>query len=306
MRLPCVSIRPLVVSLMLSSLLLAGCAVGPNEGSERGRNFWDLASIFSTPKDEVTAVDDPSLEETEGVDKSAATSLKDIPLIGPLLAALFSTPSQNTNENLPEDEELAVDAEQKVTAGRNNFRVPLHLARLTDENLLEDRIAPSLKVFHVKNGRLQAFSSSVTIRGIAEDASGITSLKINGKPIRLNSRIFSKKLNVPMGIHQALVEAEDTAGNVAYFQFKLVRKVARQNATRHRPGRDSIDIRPIATPRPAPRLAAMREPGVYMVLMAGSTAAHIVKMPNLKKCREAVEFSNNAACTYHSGKTSPG
>ncbi|MFP6712470.1 MAG: hypothetical protein VB913_12330, partial [Rhodospirillales bacterium] len=96
------------------------------------------------------------------------------------------------------------------------------LARLTEDYLLEDRKAPRLKVFHVKNGRLHAFSSPVTIRGIAEDANGIVSLKINGKPVRMRSRVFSKKLHVPHGEHMTLVEAEDAAGNIAYFQFRQI------------------------------------------------------------------------------------
>ncbi|MBT3991097.1 MAG: hypothetical protein HON14_16655 [Rhodospirillaceae bacterium] len=305
MCLPRLSHRSIWATLILVSVLLSSCAVGPQDGAERGRNFWDFASIFSTPKDELTPVDDPSLDEIQDVEKPKGTNaLHKIPLIGPLLAALFSTPPERAKPPLPGDEELAVDADKK--APTKKFRVPLHLARLTQEHLLKDRQAPVLKVFHVQNGRLHAFSSSVTIRGIAEDASGIAALKINGKPIRLRSRVFAKKINVPMGIHQALIEAEDTAGNIAYFQFKLVRKAARQNAARNRPGRDSIDIRPVVEAKPAPRLAAMREPGVYMVLMAGSAAAHIVKMPNLKKCREAVQFSNNAACTYHTGAIKPG
>ena len=194
-----------------------------------------------------------------------------------------------------------MDAEAKS----KKFKLPLRLARLTEDHLLEDRKAPLLKVFHVKNGRLHAFSSPVTIRGIAEDANGIVSLKINGKSVRMRSRVFSKKLYVPFGEHRTLVEAEDAAGNIAYFQFKLVRKSIRQNATLQRPGRASIDIKPVRKAQPTPRLSAMKEPGVYMVLMAGSAAAHIVKMPNLKQCREAVQYSTSAACTYHAGIKQP-
>ena len=72
----------------------------------------------------------------------------------------------------------------------------------------------------------------------------------------MRSHVFAKKLRVPLGEHQTLIKAENNSGNIAYFQFKLVRK-----------------------PEPPPRLAAMKEPGVHMVQMAGSATTHIVKMP---------------------------
>ncbi len=283
--------------ILLGGLLLSGCAVGPEDSAERNRSFWNLTAIFSTAKEssketakeDVTPVDDPSREE--------ANDYKDIPLIGRILAAIFSP------ANLPKDEELAVDADDKKAATPKDYRVPVRLTRITEDHLLADREAPLLKVFHVTNGRLHAFSSPITIRGLAEDVNGIASLKINGRLVPMRSRVFAKKLHVPFGEHQTLIEAEDNAGNIAYFQFKLVRKSARQNAARLRPGRNSIDIRPVRKAVPPPRLAAMKEPGVYMVLMAGSAATHIVKMPNLKKCRAAVEFSTNAACTVHSGRS---
>ena len=295
MRHPSLSFRPNLGAILLGGLLLSGCAVGPEDSTERNRSFWNLATIFSTEKEkaEVTPVDDPASEEA----RKEQNNFKNIPLIGGILAAIFNP------KNLPKDEELAVDEDDKFETAPKDYRVPVRLTRITEDHLLADRAAPLLKVFHVNNGRLHAFSSPITIRGMAEDANGIASLKINGTLIPMRSRVFTKKLHVPFGEHQTLIEAEDNAGNVAYFQFKLVRKSARQNAARLRPGRGSIDIRPVRQPAPPPRLAAMKEPGVYMVLMAGSRAAHIVKMPNLKKCRAAVEFSTNAACTVHAGRS---
>ncbi len=41
----------------------------------------------------------------------------------------------------------------------------------------------------------------------------------------------------------------------------------------------------------------MRRPGVYMVLLPGTPGMHIVPMPSLKDCRQAVEFSLRAAYT---------
>ena len=118
----------------------------------------------------------------------------------------------------------------------------MRLTRITEYHLLTDRVAPLLRVFHVTNGRLHSFSSPVTDRSIAEDTNGIASLKINGTPIPMRPHVFTKKLHVPLGEYQTLIEAENNSGNIAYFQFKLVRK-----------------------PEPPPRLAAIKEPGVYMV-----------------------------------------
>jgi hypothetical protein len=205
-------------------------------------NFWNLTAIFSTEKEEVTPVDDPAREEVN--------DLKNIPLISPLLAAIFKL------ANLPKDEELTVDADDKYETAPKDYWIPVRLPRITEDHLLTDRVTPLLKVFHVTNGRLHSFSSPVTVRGIAEDTNGIASLKINGTPIPMRSRVFTKKLHVPLGEYQTLIKAENNSGNIAYFQFKLVRK-----------------------PEPPPRLAAMKEPGVHMVQMAGSATTHIVKMP---------------------------
>ena len=151
MRHPSLSNRPKLGVVLLGGMLLSGCAVGPEDSTERNRSFWNLTAIFSTEKDKVTPVDDPAREEAS----EEQGNLKNIPLIGGILAAIFKP------ENLPKDEELAVDNDDKFETAPKNYRVPVRLTRITEDHLLADRAAPLLKVFHVSNGRLHAFSSPV-------------------------------------------------------------------------------------------------------------------------------------------------
>jgi hypothetical protein len=56
-----------------------------------------------------------------------------------------------------------------------------------------------------------------------------------------------------------------------------------------------------AVPDRAPRLEDQTDPGVYMVLLAGTPSAHIIRMNSMAQCREAVAYTENAACTFYPG-----
>jgi hypothetical protein len=161
-------------------------------------------------------------------------------------------------------------------------------------------------VLYVSNGRIRAFGPQIWIRGTVEDDTDGIEVTINGQKAQVKDKSFQRRVSVPPGESDVLVRAEDADGNVTTSRFVLVRSGASQSLPAARPPAE------IATPeyklieQPSldrvPRIEDVQDSGVYMVLMAGTPSAHFVKMPNLAQCREAVEYTENAACTFHRGR----
>jgi hypothetical protein len=214
------------------------------------------------------------------------------------------------------DDEFAVDAREVTrrpnvlsgggastpAAGPAAFRPPAALPKAGSGAANP----PKLNVLYVSNGRIRAFGPQIWIRGTVEDDTDGIEVTINGQKAQVKDKSFQRRVSVPPGESDVLVRAEDADGNVTTSRFVLVRSGASQSLPAARPPAE------IATPeyklieQPSlervPRIEDVQDPGVYMVLMAGTPSAHFVKMPNLAQCREAVEYTENAACTFHRGR----
>jgi hypothetical protein len=197
------------------------------------------------------------------------------------------------------DDEFAVDA-GKVTSAR---AVPTRTAQATGQ--ATGSAAPKLNVLYVTNGRIRATGSQIVIRGTVEDDTPGVAVTVNGLPAIVKDRSFQRRIAVPLGESEIVVRAEDSDGNVTVSRFALARAVPGQSPPAARPpaGTGHADDKMIdpSTAGPIPRIEDIPEAGVYMVLMEGTAAAHFVKMPNMAKCQEAVEFTANATCTQHRG-----
>lgn len=165
---------------------------------------------------------------------------------------------------------------------------------------------PKLNVLYVANGRIRAYSPYVIVRGTVDDDGTVVEVLINGKPAQLKDRSFSRRVAAPLGETEVVVRAEDEDGNATEARFALVRVPPGQKLVAQRPQpQDSAspEYRYYETASgAAPRLADVGEPGVYMILLAGTPSAHFVKMPSLAQCREAIEYTENAACAFHRGR----
>jgi hypothetical protein len=165
---------------------------------------------------------------------------------------------------------------------------------------------PKLNVLYVANGRIRAYGPQIWIRGTVEDDTEGTEVTVNGQKAQVKDKSFQRRVTVPPGETEMTVRAEDIDGNVTTSRFVLVRSGASQSLPAARPPADiaSPDYRLIEQPGldRVPRIEDVQDAGVYMVLMAGTPSAHFIKMPNLAQCREAVEYTENAACTFHRGR----
>lgn len=300
---------------LLLVLTVTACATGP-DGRVTG-SFWDFSWLNGSskpatreapavtetppaPAAPIVEVDDPSVDEdrfnqAEKPSAQKPSGIADIPIIGPLLAALFPADSK-----LPDDDEIAVEdksGQPGSTVVVEEPEGPENLARLDVE-------PPRVKVHYATHGRLKVFGPTMTIRGSVSDPSGVAELRVNGEPVPLKDRSFAYKMAAPVGYEQVEIAAVDHQGNVSKQMLDVVRQADR--ATRRRIDRNVEAAtlvrryggtkRTVTNSTANPR-TAMRDPGVYMVLLAGTPGMHIVKMPNLKQCREAVEYTSRAACT---------
>jgi len=164
---------------------------------------------------------------------------------------------------------------------------------------------PRLNVLYVVNGRIRAVGAAISIRGTVEDDADGVEVTVNGQKAQVKDKSFQRRIAVPPGESDVIVRAEDIDGNVTISRFVLVRGAAQPLPAARLPADIAApDFRLNEQPGPerVPRIEDEREAGVYMVLMAGTPSAHFVKMPNLAQCREAVEYTENAACTFHQGR----
>jgi hypothetical protein len=239
-------------------------------------------------------------EQSPGLD--AAT------LRAPAGAGPFALSAAQNARRRADDDEQAVDAREltRATAKAGGphqaamRRPALPKAGSGAEN------PPRLNVLYVANGRIRAFGPAIWIRGTVDDDTDGVEVTVNGQKATVKDRSFRRRVPVPPGETEMEVRAEDADGNVTASRFLLVRSGAGQSLPAARPPAE------IATPeyrlieQPSldriPRIEDVADAGVYMVLMAGTPSAHFVKMPNLAQCREAVEYTENAACTFHKGR----
>ena len=197
---------------------------------------------------------------------------------------------------LPDDDEAAVDARELTKAKRRV--IPRTGSGGT---------APKLNVLYVNNGRIRAYGASVIVRGTVDDDGDVVEVSVNGKAAALKDRSFTRRVPAPIGETEVVVRAEDDDGNATETRFTIVRSVPGQRLAVQRPAQQDLsspEYRYLETSAgvAGPRLEDLSEPGVYMILLAGTPSAHFVKMPSLAQCREAVEYTENAVCTFHRGR----
>ena len=226
------------------------------------------------------------------------TGLRTSPAIGPL-AAVFSSPVV--------DDEFAVDAREvtrRATAPSPSTGAvrPAALPKAGSGA----SAPPKLNVLYVSNGRIRATGPQIWIRGTVEDDAEGVDVTINGLRASVKEKSFQRRISVPPGESDVVVRAEDADGNVVTTKFLLVRSTPGQSLPAARPPIEIAQPEYRLAEQPAadkiPRIEDIPQAGVYMVLMAGTPSAHFVKMPNLAQCREAVEYTENAACTLHRGR----
>lgn len=222
-----------------------------------------------------------------------------VPVGGPIAA--------NVNRRASDDE-FAVDAREVTRRPNapNAARPTAQSATLRQRAGSGAANPPRLNVLYVANGRIRAYGPAIWIRGTVEDDTEGTEVTVNGQKAQVKDKSFQRRVTVPPGETEMIVRAEDIDGNVTTSRFMLVRSGASQSLPAARPPAEISmpESRSIEQPGldRVPRIEDEREAGVYMVLMAGTPSAHFVKMPNLAQCREAVEYTENAACTFHQGR----
>jgi hypothetical protein len=243
----------------------------------------------------------PSADRSSGLD--AAT------LRAPAGAGPFALSAAQNAGRRATDDEQAVDARELTHRATPKAGGPQQAA-LRQPSLPEAGSGaanpPMLNVLYVANGRIRALGPAIWIRGTVDDDTDGVEVTVNGQKATVKDRSFRRRVPVPPGETEMEVRAEDADGNVTASRFLLVRSGAGQSLPAARPPAE------IATPeyrlieQPSldriPRIEDVADAGVYMVLMAGTPSAHFVKMPNLAQCREAVEYTENAACTFHKGR----
>lgn len=204
------------------------------------------------------------------------------------------------------DDEFAVDAREVTRRPGGGTAQPVVTPAPAATN------PPKLNVLYVSNGRIRAYGPAIWIRGTVEDESDGVEVTVNGQKAQVKDRSFQRRVSVPPGESEMTVRAEDRDGNVTTSRFFLVRSGVGQSLPAARPpaarqpaetavtdSKFSVQSGPDNVPR---SIEDVPDAGVYMVLMAGTASAHFVKMPNLAQCREAVEYTENAACTVHKGR----
>ena len=246
-----------------------------------------------------TATADPDLAATSSPGQSAgrdAASLRTPVGPGPLVQSAARSTT---------DDEFAVDA-REVT------RRPNVLSGAQPKAANPPKLPPKLNVLYVANGRIRAYGPAIWIRGTVEDESDGVEVTVNGQKALVKDRSFQRRVSVPPGESEMTVRAEDSDGNVTTSRFLLVRSGVGQSLPAARPPAARSPAAELAAsdskfsvqsgPDSVTKIEDVRDAGVYMVLMAGTASAHFVKMPNLAQCREAVEYTENAACTVHKGR----
>ncbi len=269
-------LRSWLFAIVMLSFGLSACTSGPN-GETGGPDLsWLMGGAEPVRQADTTA----KPEETPG-------GISDVPVIGPILTALF-TP----NAGLPEDEEIPVEEQTG----------PGPVVEVADPDD-EDRTPPKVNVHFAPNDRLRVHGAVMKIRGQVTDESEVVQVTVNGRPVRLNNRSFSVSMDTPYVYQQVEIAAIDRRGNVTRKWIDVERQEDQVADGRVPINRDQIKPgrfeRKKFVPRPDsddPR-HKMRRPGVYMVLLPGTPGMHIVPMPSLKECRQAVEFSLRASCT---------
>jgi hypothetical protein len=197
---------------------------------------------------------------------------------------------------VPDDDEAAVDARELAKP-----------KRMVIPRTGSGGTPPKLNVLYVTNRRIRAYGASVIVRGTVDDDGDVVEVTVNGKTATLKDRSFTRRVPAPIGETEVVVRAEDDDGNAAETRFTIVRSVPGQRLAVQRPAQQDLaspEYRYLETSAggAGPRLEDLSEPGVYMILLAGTAAAHFVKMPGLAQCREAVEYTENAVCTFHRGR----
>ncbi len=263
-----------------SIVIVAACALGLPGCAFENEEFQTNLADKAAPK----RTEAPSPEiVVPAPDKSG---LGGVPVVGPMLAALFGA------EALPEDEETAVPL---AKAGRGAGRI--QSAALTEGRAV-DRQPPRLDVHFVRNGRLRAYTSRFTVRGTGTDESPVALVTVNGHRARLRGRGFSRRIAVPVGAQRTVVQALDAHGNAALVQFDIIRRGGRDGGAPAPIGPGSTELRaPRSPPRQIRGLGDIEEPGIYMVLWAGTPAMHAVRMPGMAHCLKAAEYSAGGTCT---------
>ncbi|NQV56644.1 MAG: hypothetical protein HQ503_12360 [Rhodospirillales bacterium] len=303
--------------IILSAALIAGLS-GCSFLSGGTTGIWNLLSPNSaasnSPKSKgpEVVVEEPSINRPEAIGKVSIRKLSHkqdappggvagIPLIGPILAVLFGA------EALPQDEETAVAETTPAVAPNLKITAPAQPIQPVQQAALRtgplpalDRRPPRLKVHFVHQGRLRAYASRITIRGTVEDDSGIALVTVNGYTALIQGRSFSKRIRVPVGTQRSVVQALDVHGNASFVQFDIIRRDGRDGRGPIRASDTSLKFgNPETPPLKVQSLRDIQEPGIYMVLMQGTPAMHIIRMPNIDACNKTVEFSENASCTIY-------
>jgi hypothetical protein len=213
-----------------------------------------------------------------------SSGLRDMPFLGPIVVALLGPGGP------VEDSEMAVDAAASVPP-KDGFGAAS---------------APHINLLYVRNGQLHAYGPALVIRGTVDNEAPIVDISVNGRPAQFSGRGFARRIAVPMGESDGIVRVEDADGNVVTSRFTIVRSSPGQGLAGKRITNDMLlsDYKlsdTSLTDRP-PRIEDQTEPGIYMVLLAGTPAAHIIKMDSMARCRQAVAYTDNATCTFYSGR----
>jgi len=218
---------------------------------------------------------------------SNTSGIRDLPLLGPVVVALLG-PGGPT-----EDSEMAIDAGQAQAAA----------GQIKDN--AGAGAPPRINLLYVHNGQLHAYGPALVIRGTIDNDAPVVDVSVNGQPAQFSGRGFARRIAVPLGESEVIVRVEDGDGNVALSRFTIMRSSPGQGLASAHVTNDMLlsDYKPAsnALPDRPPRIEDQTEPGIYMVLLAGTPAAHIIKMNSMAQCRDAVAFTENATCTFYSG-----
>jgi hypothetical protein len=283
--------RALVAGLFLTAL--GACSSTPNWLS--GILPSSPADVAPDPRDSGRPAAQPSKAmrlanagqansgATAGTVGTASSGLRDVPVLGSIMVALLGPGGPE------QDSEMAVDAK----------------AADPPQDTLGAAAPPRINMLYVRKGVLRAYGPALVIRGTIDNEAPIVDVSVNGQPAQYVNRGFARRIAVPLGESEAMVRVEDADGNVVVQKFLIARSSPGQGLAAARVTSDMIasdyKFAEAAAPERAARLEDQTDPGVYMVLLAGTPSAHIIRMNSMAQCREAVAYTENAACTFYPG-----
>ncbi len=218
-----------------------------------------------------------------GTISTRSSGLRDVPVLGSIVVALLGPGGAE------EDSEMAVEAKAPEQPQDN----------------IGAAAPPRINMLYVRNGLLRAYGPALVIRGTIDNEAPIVDVSVNGQPAQYVNRGFARRIAVPLGESETVVRVEDADGNVVVQKFVIARSSPGQGLAAARVTNDMITsdykFTDAAVPERAARLEDQTDPGVYMVLLAGTPSAHIIRMNSMAQCREAVAYTENAACTFYPG-----